>query len=452
MAEHFLDLTHAFKHRLLGASVIESSFASKSAQCFERLQKDVNLGKLPFLNLPFKQKLEQELPVCLDKMQGYKDMLLLGIGGSALGAKALQKAFHRGQDRPNHQGRSLWVADNIDADSFDAWLASFDPLKTVVVVVSKSGATIETMAQYFLVRKWLEEKLPKDWREHLFFVTDENKGFLREQAREEGISCLPVPDNLGGRYSIFSAVGLLPAAFLGIDYKALLAGAESFGKAVLESPELFAKNPAFKLAVWNCELMSKDYSELIFFSYIPAWEYLGAWFCQLWAESLGKNGQGSMPISALGVTDQHSINQMFLDGKRNKACIFLSCENLPKGERFPDKLPKGWDFLQNKQFGDILIAEGLGTRVSLVKHAVPLVHLELHSTDEFALGKTMQLFMLTTILTGWLLEINPIDQPAVEFGKCLANAKLGDVRQAEAMKDLADFMKNEAKAKKKLVL
>ncbi|MGL4208179.1 MAG: glucose-6-phosphate isomerase, partial [Candidatus Adiutrix sp.] len=335
MAEQFLDLTHAFKHRLLGVDILKSPAMQRAEEMSKRLCEGLALGNLPFLNLAFKEQLEEALPRVMQGFKDKKQMLLLGIGGSALGARVLQKAFARGQDCPSHHGKSLWIADNIDVELFDVWLKNLPAKETIVAVVSKSGTTIETMAQFFLVQKWLQENLPTTWQEHLIFITDENKGSLRDFACKEGIKTLPVPDNLGGRYSIFSAVGMLPAAFLNIDYKALLEGACSFGEQTLNNIENFQHNPAMQLAVWNYELLSRGYSELIFFSYIPAWQPLGNWFAQLWAESLGKDGRGSAPFPAAGVTDQHSINQMFLVGQRNKACIFLSSANLAAGARFP---------------------------------------------------------------------------------------------------------------------
>jgi glucose-6-phosphate isomerase len=259
-------------------------------------------------------------------------------------------------------------------------------------------------------------------------ITDPKAGQLRAEADAENLPSLPVPDHLGGRYSVLSAVGLLPAAFLGMDWKALLRGAAEVAAPLLPSeistPAL-ARHPAWHLAVWGRELMERGYDELIFFSYIPLWNYFGAWFSQLWAESLGKEGKGSMPVPAVGVTDQHSVNQMFLDGPRNKGCLFLTCNGLDKGPAFGTEAPAAWNWLADKHFGDLLQAEALGTRMALCKSQVPLVNIAMQSADEEGAGRLMALCMTATILTGWMLDINPIDQPAVELGKRLANARLG---------------------------
>jgi glucose-6-phosphate isomerase len=359
----------------------------------------------------------------------------------------LQKAFFPAQDRPGHSGPFLWIADNIDADTLEAWMNSLDPQDTVVVVISKSGGTIETMAQYFLMRRWLKKSLGDAWKKHVVLITDEKSGELRAEATAQGLSSLPVPDHLGGRYSVLSAVGLLPAAFLGMDWQGLLRGAAAQAEPLLKestTPSTLANHPAWRLAIWNRELMEHGYDELIFFSYIPLWNYVGAWFSQLWAESLGKAGKGSMPVPAVGVTDQHSVNQMFLDGPRNKGCLFLTCDSLDKGESFGPDTPAQWSYLADKRFGDLLLAEALGTRMALTANQVPLVNIAMGRADEEAAGRLLGLCMTTTILTGWLLDINPVDQPAVELGKRLANARLGASGHKEEHSALDAFLGKEA--------
>jgi glucose-6-phosphate isomerase len=207
--------------------------------------------------------------------------------------------------------------------------------------------------------------------------------------------------------------------------------------------EALRNHPAWKFAVWIWELMDHGYSDLIFFSYIPLWNYFGAWFSQLWAESLGKKGKGSMPVPAVGVTDQHSVNQMFLDGPRNKACMFITCPGLDKGQAFGDDLPETWSWLSGHSFGDLLLAEGLGTRMALTESQVPLTHFAMAKADEDTAGRFMGLCMASTILTGWLMDINPIDQPAVELGKRLANARLGAPGYQEENEALKRFLSGE---------
>ena len=446
-----------------------------------RLHQEVSSGKLPYVAMDYADDLTNSLKELTPYLHSFKHMLLLGIGGSALGARALQKAFYPQQDWPgypfNPNDRSLWIADNIDPETLPAWFERLPAKDTLVLVISKSGGTIETMAQYFLAKQWLEKELPKSnpkndpdswvndcpddwtdgcpktwpdswpdcWKDHFLFITDEHKGFLRQQANLYDIRTLPVPEHLGGRYSVLCSVGLVPAAFLGMDWQALLEGAKElvrpFNQA--KSPEQMEKalndHPAWNMALWAENLMQRGFNELIYFTYVPKFAAFGAWFAQLWAESLGKNGLGSMPLPAVGVTDQHSLQQMFLDGPRNKGCIFISGGGLPKGPSFPEELPSQWEFLKGHNLHDLLAAETLGTRMALTECEMPLLDIRLGSTTENTAGRLMPLLGLATIFTGWLMGINPLDQPAVELGKRLANASLGASGLEEEKKKLAAF-------------
>jgi len=408
-----------------------------------RLRKETGAGKLPFLTMPYAATLKEQLAQLKVFLKTFDHMLLLGIGGSALGARALQQAFFPQQDQPGHSGPSLWIADNVDAYALEAHLAKLPPEKTVVVTVSKSGGTIETVGQYFIFKEWMQKHLGDGWFEHMMLITDEKQGFLRGEAEKYNIPTLPVPDNLGGRYSVLSAVGLIPALFLGMDIDALMAGAAEIA-APLTDPELsgetLARHSSFQLAVWGAALMDKGFDEMIFFAYIPLWASFGDWFAQLWAESLGKEGKGSQPVPAIGVTDQHSVNQMFMDGVRNKACLFLTCPNLPAGPKFPADLPDQFSYVRGKDFGELIQAEGLGTRMALSTNGVPLVELRIDEDGPKQAGKLIALLGAATILTGWLMGINPLDQPAVELGKRLAKARMNADGLEEEKADLNAFL------------
>lgn len=440
MTKNVLEWSNAFSGRITQAD--SDAYAQRAASVATLLNAEVKTGKLPCLNMPFWPALKTQLAGLKDYFGRFEHMLLLGIGGSALGARALQKAFFPQQDQPGHTGPWLWIADNVDAASLEAWLAKLPPEKTLVVVVSKSGDTIETLSQYILAQEWLKKGCGERWSEHVLCITDQSKGFLRQQADTFGLKSLLVPDNLGGRYSVLSAVGLIPATFLGIDAPAIVQGALDANTelGIASASGALAGHPAFKLAAWNCALMSKGYSQIIFFTYLPAWACFGAWFSQLWAESLGKGGKGSMPLPAVGVTDQHSLQQMFLDGPRDKGCLFLTCPTLAAGPLFPAELPEIWSYLKGKRFGDLLQAEALGTQMALAKTQTPLVELRIGQNKPENAGRLMGLLMATTLLTGWLLEINPVDQPAVELSKRLAKAKLGAPGYDAESADLAAFV------------
>lgn len=443
---HYLDWSHAVAGRLTAETLLRPR--ARAGALASRLAAEVERGHLPFLDLPFRQRLERELPPLLPRLKARRHMLLLGIGGSALGARALQRAFAPQQDEPGHDGPCLWIADNVCEATLARWLDRLPPADTVVVCVSKSGGTIETVAQYLLARDWLRAALGEGWREHVLLVTDDRQGFLREEAARHGLPSLEVPDHLGGRYSALSAVGLVPAAFLGIDWQALLDGAAAQGESLIRAARAgeLAAHPAFRLAGWAHELEGCGYDQLIFFCYLPQWAAFGAWFAQLWAESLGKDGTGSQPLPAVGVTDQHSINQMFLDGPRNKACLFLSGPEVDvrqaggTGPHFSADMPERWRWLAGRPFGCLLDAEALGTRMALCRSGLPLTYVQMADASPKAAGALMGLLEGATLLTGWLNGIDPLDQPAVELGKRLANARLGAPGLAEDAAAMRDFL------------
>ncbi len=433
-----LDCTYAFP---LAQEQVRNGgpYAQRAAEMASRLAKEA--GTLPFLTMPYAWDLSLKLKGHAEFLRSFRHMLLLGIGGSALGARALQKAFAPGQDRPGHEGPWLWIADNLDEDAFAAMLDRLPPEETLVLVVSKSGGTLETAAQYLAVLPWLKKHLPATWQEHLFMVTDAQKGFLRDETDTHFLRSLPVPEYLGGRYSVLSAVGLVPALFLGINWAALLDGGCDLGRGLLEaasrlSGEGLAAHPAWKMATWAAFWAEKGKSQLINFCYEPQLASFGPWFCQLWAESLGKNGRGTMPLSAVGATDQHSLLQMFLQGPADKACLFLGNRTEGSGAvRLAEGQPEPWNWLSGRSLGEILGAEALATRMSLARAGMPLMSLELPEPSPWQAGRMIVLLEAVTLLTGWLLDINPLDQPAVEEGKRLARARLDAPGTADRERD-----------------
>lgn len=435
---NYLEWSNAWTYRLKGLGPDKQQ--GKLAAIIDKLKKQMSAGELPFLTMPYRAKLEKNLPPLLASAKKFNNMLVLGIGGSALGARAMQKAFAPGQDEPGYKGPWLWIADNVGPAQFEGLLGKLDPKETVVVCISKSGGTIETLSQYFLVRAWLQKALGDAWASQMIVVTDEKNGFLRQEASDKQLGSLEVPDFLGGRYSALSAVGLLPAGYLGIDWQGLLDGAAEVAKPIVENPEQIANTQAWRLACWAKSLQDQNYDELIFFCYIPQWSMYGPWFAQLWAESLGKEGKGSMPIPATGVTDQHSVNQMFLDGPRNKGCLFVTGQQPQTERKFGSDLPEKWSWLRGKAFGALLEAEALGTSMALCQNGVPLVNMHIGELNERAAGSMMMLLEAATIFTGWLMEINPVDQPAVELGKRLANSRLGAEGYIKEAADLASFL------------
>lgn len=390
-----------------------------------RLREELEKGALPMISLDFLDEMSSSIERLSHRLRRYKHLLLLGIGGSALGPRALQKAFAPGQDGPGHDGPCLWVMDNINTERLEAWLSRLPAEDALVLCISKSGGTIETMAQFFLVRDRLMRELGPSHASRIITISDPKPNLLRREAEENDYLALPVPEALGGRYSVISLVGMLPAAFLGIDWREFLKGVQSVTEPLATAPETLAAHPAWRMSRWAKALMDAGCGQLVFFNYVPAWSAFGDWFAQLWAESLGKEGKGSMPVSATGVTDQHSLLQMFLDGPKDKGCLFVTCPKLPRGPAFHAPLPAEFAFLEHQRLGDLLRAEALGTAMALEASGMPLLRFEAERADERGAGELMALCMLMTLFTGWRMDVNPLDQPAVELGKRLAKARLG---------------------------
>jgi glucose-6-phosphate isomerase len=371
--------------------------------------------------------------------QAHDHVLVLGIGGSALGARALLEAV-RGPawNELDDEAREYWprltVLDNVDPASVGGALRRIDPRRVLVNVVSKSGSTAETMAQYLVVRAWLEEALGAAATRHLVFTTDPARGALRAIAAREGIAALAVPPGVGGRFSALSPVGLLPAALVGIDVQGLLAGARR-AVAAAEATDLLA-NPA---ALWAGLQWAAD-TRLdrrihVLMAYSDRLRALGDWFCQLWAESLGKrvDRQGAVvhagptPLAAVGAVDQHSQVQLYMEGPADKTITFLGVADhgedvvIPGG---PD-LPPDLAYLPGHTLGGLLLAEREATAAALARAGRMSCLLELPDLSAPSVGEALMFFQLATGYAGAWYGVDPFNQPGVELGKRLTYAALG---------------------------
>jgi len=382
------------------------------------------------LNLP------QAMPALLaditaeaEKLRRFSDVIILGIGGSNLGALAVYQALARGGHR--RERPALHFIDNIDPDYLHDLLARLAPETTGVVTISKSGGTIETLTQYFVVRDWLNGRLSAaPARAHQWIVTDPSSGWLRALAKNEGIRALPVPPNVGGRYSVLSAVGLLPLAAVGVDVTALLAGARA-NAARCETDDM-ARNPALEMAALYYLLdVRKDKRVSILMPYVNALRLFSDWYRQLWAESLGKRRAdgtpaGTLPVPALGAVDQHSQLQMYLESRRDKIFSFIALEHwthavpIPLGDAEHAALP----YLARKTLADVLAAEFNATRRVITDYGHPNLTIYLPVLNAHTLGQLIDLYQRVTVYAGLLYGINPFDQPAVESGKHLTRQYL----------------------------
>jgi len=371
-------------------------------------------------------------------------VLVLGIGGSALGAKALLNAlrppaWNELDDEAREFFPRLTVLENVDPTSVAAALQRIDPRRVLVNVVSKSGGTAETMAQYLVVRAWLEEALGTAAYRHLVFTTDPSRGALRELAQRDHIATLDVPPEVGGRFSVLSPVGLLPAALVGIDVDGLLQGARLALERAEENDLL--RNPAALYAALHHEADVSHGARIhVLMPYTDRLRELAEWYRQLWAESLGKRVDrqgktvhvGPTPVGAVGATDQHSQVQLFMEGPYDKAITFVTVENFGVEVKIPGPsasgapaLPADLAYLPGHTLGELLQAEYEATSAALTQMGRMNCTLRLPDLSAATIGETIMFFQLATGYAGVWYGIDPFDQPGVELGKRLTYAAMG---------------------------
>ncbi len=390
-------------------------------------------GQLPFFELP-KDAAAAKAAKDLGKelASTYENLVVLGIGGSSLGAKALFTGlchpFHNLLPSAVRTGKArLFFPDNSDAATFTGLLEVLDLKRTAFAAITKSGGTAETWAQLLHVRAQLAKLGGEAGKRQVVAVTDPQKGALRSVATRDGWRTLPVPPGVGGRFSVFTAVGLLPAAAAGIDVDELLAGAADMA-ARCESPDVF-KNPAYLFASALHLLDTQRGRRIhVFMPYADSLRETADWFVQLWAESLGKRPEiGPTPIRAVGATDQHSLLQLLMEGPQDKATVFVALEKPRSDLAIPKDLPQEPDvaYLGGHSFHALLTAEQQATAAALAANGRPSLTVKLPAPTPRALGELMMLLEVATAFAGPLYGVNPYDQPGVEAGKKYACGLLG---------------------------
>lgn len=392
-------------------------------------------GKVGFLSLDEKAwQVDDAVALGRSLAERAETLLVLGIGGSALGARALEQAL------ADPSGpRRLEIADTVDPVRTARWLRRLDPRRTAVAVVSKSGETVETAALFRVVIPWLRQAHGDRFGDHVAVVTDARRGTLRPFATAYGLPTLPVPDDVGGRFSVLTGVGMLPAAFLGLDVAGIFTGARAMRERVL-LPDPFT-NPAFAFAaIHECLWGRANISVLM--PYCDRLRSFGEWFQQLWGESLGKplpggGSYGWTPVLAMGPVDQHSQLQLYQEGPADKIVTFLSVADAGEDLAIPalDGPENGVaPWLAGATLGQLLDAERRGTMAALVAAARPVLDLRLDRLDAQSVGGLIVLFEAATAYAGYLRGVDPFDQPGVEAGKRFASGLLG---RAEYREDAA---------------
>lgn len=358
----------------------------------------------------------------------FTSVVVLGIGGSALGTICIAQTLKHLYENELLKKKTprLYVLDNIDPTLMRETLEVINLQKTLVVVITKSGGTPETLSQYFFFRRLMDQKKLKATK-HFVFVTDPKAGLLRKIATEEGIPAFSIPENVGGRFSVLTAVGLLPAALIGVNIKKLLRGARAQRDVFLS--ENFETNTAFQLAAVQYLLYQNGKTINVLMPYAQKLIRLADWYRQLLAESIGKahNRQGELvhvgltPVNALGVTDQHSQNQLYNEGPNDKLLMFVRVNNLAKKMAIPLLRPKesAVQFLRGTSFNDLIDVEYRGTAQALTHNQRPNLTITIDSIGEEQLGGLFMLFEGSVAFLGELFDINTYDQPGVELSKNL---------------------------------
>lgn len=388
------------------------------AKAVETYQKTLNSDAIGFFRLPQNRELLAETQKVYDEMKHKKCFIHVGIGGSALGPEMLLKAFG------NKSGVTFAFLNNIDPDDMCRSLDKVNIKDSLIYVVSKSGTTAETVAAMSILISHLEAAGVKqeNFKDYFVFCTDPEKGDLRKLAKDWGVRTLSVPANVGGRFSVLTPVGFLPALFAGINAEDLLEGAEDIQKHLYD-PQVGRE--FFELGFWLKDLHDKGVHQTIMMPYSSLLKEFSAWFVQLWGESLGKDGKGLTPVPAYGATDQHSQMQLFMEGPKDKALFLIEVEKFEKDYPLKNSLAgESFKTLNPYSLGQLMKAELEGTLEALKENQRHVVHLKIPSLHEESLGQLILFSECLTVLVGNLLEVDPFNQPGVEAGKKYAYAWL----------------------------
>jgi glucose-6-phosphate isomerase len=422
---------------------LESSDLTQLKGLLNSAYKDIESkyknGLLPFMDLPKDTEILRAARRLAEMgRKRFENVIVLGIGGSALGTSAVFQALRPlNHNYIPHQKRSwpkLTVCENVDPEGFAAVLEGLDLKTTFFNVISKSGTTAETMSQFMIIYDQLQRTLGRSAiKDHLLVTTDPEKGVLRKISTEMGFQTLPVPNGVGGRFSVMTAVGLAPLAMVGVNVSELLIGAAKAQEDAHKAPQL---NKAYLFAGLNYLLtVNKNRNILVFMPYADSLAKVADWFGQLWNESLGKNihEDGTVntiaqtAVKALGVTDQHSQLQMYMEGTPEKTVCFLGVENFRHVINIPPifKEHEELTYLGGHNLGELLNFERMGTARALAENGRPNLTLLMPKVSPATLGYLLQTLEVATVVSGSLYKIDPLNQPGVELSKNFTYGLLG---------------------------
>lgn len=430
-----VDFTNVLNGQLGANGISQSTWEralSELRPAYDRLQHEKQAGKLGFCRLPYQdEELLAEIERAAEAVRKQSDYLVvIGIGGSDLGTRAVLQAIGAPNGITVH-----FVGDTTDPQPLRAVLDAIQADRTTVAMVSKSGNTIEQMGVFLIVRQHMLDRIGEEaTRARIITITDANGGTLRDITNQEGYRSFAIPGDVGGRFSVLSTVGLFPLAVAGVNIRALLEGARAMdGHDRQAEPE---SNLPFQYAMVNWLAYEQQGRNItICMPYVYRLRQLCFWFRQLWAESLGKavheDGSpariGQTPIASLGPTDQHSQAQLYMEGPDDKLVTFVHAAHEPDDLTIPHAFPhsEGVSYLGGHSLKELLDIEQASTAEAMLQAGRPNLTIWLEKVDEQNLGELFYFFELAVVYLGYMLRVNPFDQPGVELGKRIMRQKLG---------------------------
>ncbi|MEG2456392.1 MAG: glucose-6-phosphate isomerase, partial [Clostridia bacterium] len=429
------------------------AMSAKIKDAFSEVKDNRGKGMMGWVDLPYNQNeiCDDIIATANGVREWAENFVVLGIGGSALGPTAIFQALchlkHNELPKEVRKAPKFYVEDNVDPERMYALLDVIDVTKTCFNIITKSGATSETMTQYLIITDILRKKIGKDLSKHIIATTDHKRGNLIKIAREENFKTFYIEDGVGGRFSELCPVGLIPAAVLGIDIKEMLCGARMMDEACMV--EDVRKNPALITAALQYIAMEKGKNVSVMMPYADSLKYMADWYCQLWGESLGKavdnNGNkvnvGQTPVKALGVTDQHSQVQLYTEGPYDKVVTFIAVEDFRNEVLIPDGAENypNVNFLCGATLGQLLNTERIATEYALLKSGRLNNTIILPEVNAFTIGQLLMFFQLQTAYAGAMLNIDTFNQPGVEEGKNATYALFDRVGYEDKKKELSSM-------------
>ena len=407
--------------------------AENNSWIFNNLEEKIADETLGFYSLPFNKDVLNDIKTYAETArERFTDYVHIGIGGSALGPIAVQSSLQN-KYYNDFESPKVYFPDNVDPDWLAELMERVNIEKTLFHVVSKSGGTAETAATLLYMMQIIKDKVGDNFYKNLLFTTDPHKGLLNQIALENAIKCFRIPINVGGRFSVLSPVGLIPAAMAGIDIEAMLKGAAEMCN-ICRSNDLL-KNPAFIYAAIHTIYMKRNKNISIMMPYSNKLKDIADWYGQLWAESLGKRFDndknivevGQTPVKALGATDQHSQVQLYVEGPNDKVITFIEVEKFANNDVLQNHFPyiKDFNYLEGKSLAQLLNSEKKATEIALTNNKRPNLTIKVSEVNEENIGALFFLFQAATAFAGEMLNINAFDQPGVEEGKIATYALMG---------------------------